>query len=616
MLCGLLGCIPVFTRAQKAAPAASSPVEKLAGLLARHKSHVLSDTAYLKGVDSIAPLLMDDDSLKYRLSPYQQIAFNDRIPARFRMHYYWFLALQAVSKNRYGSAIYYSEKNNAEGVKGGIFQKDTIQHSDLFAISVYCTDRDFTRAIAKYRALKPGIVAVARGSAFGKPDGEQVFVAISILDEAALAGEETNDTALLREAEALSGQMRSGAAGFPKKYTSYQTFYDCTYHIIQFLRRKQAKQRDSAEAVLRVAIREAGSPGYIPHLQPYTLYDTYGYAFDFYFDGGQVDSAQRFLDRVRDLQLGMLEHSDMKQSFLLDGGSKVEASRGEYEAAYRDLRKAYQIEDSSVATFSSDKDDNLYALAEAENAKFELMHAEKKRREAEQFTILLVFLLAFIVLTAVSGYFIFRSRSKQRILQLRLGLARNFHDEIGPMLLFAGTLLKKEAQTRPSPGLDELRSHMAVIMEAVRGIAHDLKEGEIATIATFGKEVTLLLEKVRNATGTDFTFRMDNETRILSHFQHTHLRKIMNELIGNSIKHSGCHSIHVTALVRGGRLDIRYSDDGPGMAPSAKAGPEGGATGGIGLQNIRERVVLLNGTFCLNNAYPRGYSIDIQIPLP
>jgi signal transduction histidine kinase len=55
-------------------------------------------------------------------------------------------------------------------------------------------------------------------------------------------------------------------------------------------------------------------------------------------------------------------------------------------------------------------------------------------------------------------------------------------------------------------------------------------------------------------------------------------------------------------------LQVQYSDDGKGIDPEAEPA-------GIGLQNIRERVASLRGSFQLDNAWPQGYSIHILIPL-
>src|SRR5258708_6451948 len=92
--------------------------QHLTGLLAQYQGHTLSDTAYLKAVDSAAPLLVHDDSLEQLLSTYQQIAFGNKRLGAYRGHYYADLALYSYNKNKYGSAIYYSEKNNDEKIKG------------------------------------------------------------------------------------------------------------------------------------------------------------------------------------------------------------------------------------------------------------------------------------------------------------------------------------------------------------------------------------------------------------------------------------------------------------------------------------------------------------------
>jgi signal transduction histidine kinase len=94
----------------------------------------------------------------------------------------------------------------------------------------------------------------------------------------------------------------------------------------------------------------------------------------------------------------------------------------------------------------------------------------------------------------------------------------------------------------------------------------------------------------------------------LSHLQYTNLRKIVDELITNSIKHAECSFITIDIKAMERHLRINYSDNGKGMLPGRQAG-------GIGLQNIQERVRSLNGDFQLHNAWPEGYSIDISIPL-
>jgi len=188
-----------------------------------------------------------------------------------------------------------------------------------------------------------------------------------------------------------------------------------------------------------------------------------------------------------------------------------------------------------------------------------------------------------------------------------LNLARNFHDEIGPMLLFANALVKKEMEAHPTPGLGELKVQTAQIMEAVRGISHDLKSSRLSTVDGFSREITVLLEKLKRTTGIDFTLRLHNGQQVLSHWQYSHLTKMVNEMIGNSVRHAGCSQITVLIKAMERNLRITYSDNGRGMEP-------GSFSAGIGIRNIRERTDLMKGSFELQNAWPEGYSIELTIP--
>ncbi|HXO73813.1 MAG TPA: ATP-binding protein, partial [Puia sp.] len=188
------------------------------------------------------------------------------------------------------------------------------------------------------------------------------------------------------------------------------------------------------------------------------------------------------------------------------------------------------------------------------------------------------------------------------MLNLRLQLARNFHDEIGPMLLYANVLAKKQQN-------EELRGQIGLIMDAVRNIAHDLKSPELNTIASLGKVISSLLKKVQAATEIDFLLQAANGTRVLGHGQFTHLQAIIQELISNSIKHADCSKIMLRIAAPEQRFTLSYSDDGRGIGPRVDAGS------GIGIRNIEERVALLRGSFQLNDAWPNGYSVEISIPL-
>ncbi|MBN9384429.1 MAG: hypothetical protein J0H74_26990 [Chitinophagaceae bacterium] len=589
-------------------PSSGSPHQRLSVALARWQAGQLPDTVYLKTIDSIAPQLLNDDSLVQELSTYRQVAFGNKALGRYRMWYYRYMAIFSLNKNKAGSAIYYSERNNEEATRIGVFEKEGIAHSDMFAMDIYAYNKDYPRLISKYNTLLPQLEKLAAADPSGKVSGEQLFVALSVLYDGVIAFLKVGDTTHANGAITLFERMLENVRRQPEKYKHYLTYYDYGYHGMRYEQARHRGQFDSADKYLAMAIGEVQSPGYIKHLQASSEASIYSEALDYYADLGRKDSIRRFLHLLRNIPDSLLHFTGMEQTALWEGESKLLAAEGQFQAAYLALHKLYQMKDSAFYAVSADKDNNLYALAEAENARNELIRSEAKQRKAEKLSFLLVFIFTLVAIGGIGGFFIYRSIQRQRMLNLRLSLARNFHDEIGPMLLYANTLAKKELETHSSPRLEELKGQIMYVMEAVRGISHDLKSNDLSTVHTFYKYVTAALEKIRTSTGIDFTIRMNAGNRILSHLQNTHLRTIIDELVSNSIKHGACSMIMLQMKTTDQRLLLHYSDNGRGMAPDK-------LSDGIGMQNMRERANLLNGEFLVHNAYPDGYSIDISIPL-
>ena len=599
-------CCFLFSGVGSFAQAPVVPTARLSALLREYRDHVLSDTAYLKAVDSIAPMLGNDDSLPQRLAVYREIAFGDNRKGPWKARYYSYMALYSSNKSQFGSAIYYSEKNNEEKVKLGLFEKGGLSHSDLFAISIYSSNRDYPRVISRYDKLRPDLLRIPAAVAKGTVSTEQVSVALMILNAVEYAADKARDSVRAADVIQIGGSMLAAVREAGKYRDVWlEARYFCDF--MGFERERFLDHSNVAGELLQGAIREVTARGFPPILQPSYTEFTYTEAVDFYFDWGKTDSARRYLDVVKALNDSGVQYSTLDPAFLPESNSKLLASTGRFGEAYHELRKVYQLRDSAFYAVSSDKDNNLYALAAEENTRAELLRTEAERRRAERSSLYLFTLLGLVIVGGFAGFRIYRFRQRQKLLNLQLNLARNFHDEIGPMLLFANALVKKEMETHPTPGLAELKVQTAQIMEAVRGISHDLKSSQLSTVDSFSREIMVLLEKIRRTTGIDFTLRQNNGQQVLSHWQYSHLTKMVNEMIGNSVRHAGCSQVTVLIKAMEESLRITYSDNGRGMEP-------GSVSAGIGMRNIRERTDLLKGSFELQNAWPEGYSIELTIP--
>lgn len=635
------------------------------GVLERERQvRMLKDTDYLRAVDSIAPLLELEDSLPEWLSTYRDIAFADPRPGRHRAFYYTYLALNAYNTKKLGSAIYYAEKNNEERLNAGMFEKGGLSHSEMFAMVVYYNNHDYLRVSRQYRRLAAVLGAMPAAAAAGRLSGEQAFVGLSILQVAVFAYGKTGDTAGMYEAFGTArrllasmegavgaeevGGLRDaggpgeaggigragglhgaggsgGSIGFLPRYEKYRPQFSYLYHSLHYQERVCGHDPAAAARWLYAAIEDVRDTAFPESMRADYLSGLYSLAVEFYTDQDRTDSVRHYLQLLK--RIGANARLATADSvFLIASEGYLLGEEGHYEEAYRQLKKAYQLRDSAFYLVASDRDNNLYALAEADNAHAEMLRAEEKKRKAEQSALYLFFAVFVLVLAGIVIWFVGRWRQRQRLLNLKLGLARNFHDAVGPMLLYANALVKRALDDQSNEWLVELKAHIGRIMDEVRGIAYDLKSDRLPTVADLAQESTALLEKLRDAGGTDFTLKVENGDKLLSHIQHTHLWHIIRELIANSVKHAGGDkiSLELNAVspvmhtggdkagpglkAMGPALQLRYSDDGKGMDPSIPRT-------GIGLQNIEERVSALNGDFVLRNAWPEGYVIFISIPL-
>ena len=86
------------------------------------------------------------------------------------------------------------------------------------------------------------------------------------------------------------------------------------------------------------------------------------------------------------------------------------------------------------------------------------------------------------------------------------------------------------------------------------------------------------------------------------------LYRVVQELVGNTLKHAGATHLFLTFVVRGTTLVILYEDNGKGFEVPA-------TSTGYGLQNIQTHVESTGGSLVLDTAPGRGLATTIEVPL-
>lgn len=127
-----------------------------------------------------------------------------------------------------------------------------------------------------------------------------------------------------------------------------------------------------------------------------------------------------------------------------------------------------------------------------------------------------------------------------------------------------------------------------------------------------------LLGQLR-AAGMPVDLRVDGVTRSLPPGLDLVAYRVIQEALGNTLRHAGPVHAEVRVDYGDSRLVVAVTDDGrvgqaqPGGAPDRAQAP---AAGGHGLVGMRERVVLYGGTVEAGPAAGGGFAVRAVLPLP
>jgi two-component system sensor histidine kinase ComP len=92
-----------------------------------------------------------------------------------------------------------------------------------------------------------------------------------------------------------------------------------------------------------------------------------------------------------------------------------------------------------------------------------------------------------------------------------------------------------------------------------------------------------------------------------------HLFRIVQELLNNAKKHSEATLVSIRLTASNGKFLLHYRDDGVGFDPDRLIAPDVG-TSGVGMEQLRSRILHLQGHLELDAS--RGTGVDLRISFP
>ncbi|UYZ61045.1 sensor histidine kinase [Hymenobacter latericus] len=192
----------------------------------------------------------------------------------------------------------------------------------------------------------------------------------------------------------------------------------------------------------------------------------------------------------------------------------------------------------------------------------------------------------------------------------RRRIAADLHDAVGTML----SIVKLHLSAMPeSTATSEMSGMLDQAISEVRRISRNLLP---AVLEKFG--LSFALETLCRAVpegGARVVLQQLGEPRRMSAKHELAVYRVVQELIGNGLKHANANEIVVRLQFGPDRLGIEYADDGVGFNLTAtEAQPASGTRSGLGLTNLRSRVVVLRGILRHESAPGAGTRVWISFP--
>ena len=198
----------------------------------------------------------------------------------------------------------------------------------------------------------------------------------------------------------------------------------------------------------------------------------------------------------------------------------------------------------------------------------------------------------------------------QEIERKRIG--EDLHDEIGGTLSAIKLMLNAAKQSiNDQEILLPAKQLIDKMIVDVRNIAHDLSP---PGLTMFGLYHTVdAFVSLINKTGEIEVIVSHQpliEERIFSEKVELALFRIITQLIANTLKHANATQIHLVFKPNDMQLGIEYMDNGKGFDLSILTKHHG-----IGMQNIKSRLQMIEATYTLESSPAKGFKMNITCPV-
>ncbi len=286
----------------------------------------------------------------------------------------------------------------------------------------------------------------------------------------------------------------------------------------------------------------------------------------------------------------------------------------------------------------------IASLSSIKNVQERVLFKEQLRRRAITF----VGVLALAMLGTIAGFLIYMYRKKRQLAEQkallfkqevevlvgnqvlkttsarlegieeeRKRIASDLHDKVGlgistAKLYFAP--MDRQLESLEEKDRDKYQKATQILDEtydAVRRISHDMASPSLSNLGLVN-ELQMLVDKIEETKRLKINFvthemqeRLDNNIEI-------QLYRIIQELLTNALKYAKASEINIELNHFGEFINVIVEDNGIGFDPKTLAKQK---NNGLGIENIKNRLEKLKGTFTIDSKKGRGTSVTLDVPL-
>jgi signal transduction histidine kinase len=199
----------------------------------------------------------------------------------------------------------------------------------------------------------------------------------------------------------------------------------------------------------------------------------------------------------------------------------------------------------------------------------------------------------------------------------RKRIARELHDSVGQLLAaikMNNAVIANEVSgiKRAAQAVAENDSMVDEVLRGIRTISH-LLHPPLLDVAGLPSALRSYLEEFSQRSGIHVTLDCAPSVGRLASGLETALFRIVQECLGNVLRHSGSLTAAVHLNVEDGEACLKVRDEGQGISSERQRQFVMGTQGGVGLRGMQERVAQLGGKLQIQSS-DKGTTVIALLP--